>query len=415
MKILWFTNTPSLYKKNTKGYNGGGWIESLEQIIAQQKDIELAVSFFHSDDCFKSKQGRSTYYPISHYNSILKKIKHNLFYNKYDKAEINAFMEVVEDFKPDVIHIFGSEQSFGLITKQTKIPVIIHIQGILNPYQNAYYAPGYSKLDIVKSNLLKPLYLILKLRGLQIFNHNTKREVTILKNCNFFMGRTEWDKNVSLLFAPQANYFYCSEVLRDIFYTSVPWKVKNRDKFVLVSTISKTSYKGFDLVLKTAQLLKQLASDFNFEWRIFGVNEYKEWEKKLGIKCNEVNIHLRGIANSETLVQNIQDADLFMHPSYIDNSPNSVCEAQILGIPVISTNVGGISSLIENNKTGVLIPANDPYTLASKIITFKNNPEIASKIGNKARETALLRHNKETIKTDLLNIYKDIQNAINNN
>ncbi len=73
MKILWFTDTPSLYKKNTKGYNGGGWIESLEQIIAQQKDIELAVSFFHSDDCFKSKQGRSTYYPISHYNSILKK------------------------------------------------------------------------------------------------------------------------------------------------------------------------------------------------------------------------------------------------------------------------------------------------------------------------------------------------------
>jgi len=50
MRVLWFTNTPSLYDQGKHHYNGGGWIESLEQLIKEQEGIELAVSFFHSTD-----------------------------------------------------------------------------------------------------------------------------------------------------------------------------------------------------------------------------------------------------------------------------------------------------------------------------------------------------------------------------
>lgn len=410
MKILWFSNTPSLYKKNIIGYNGGGWIESLEKIISNEENIDLAVTFFHPDECFKSKQGNTTYYPIPLYNTIFKKLKHNLFYCKYDDIEISYFLKVIDDFKPDVIHVFGSERSFGLLSTYTNIPVIIHIQGILNPYLNAYYAPGSSKTDIIKKCLFKPIKLLNLLRGMSFFTHNANREIIILKNCKYYMGRTLWDKNITFLFAPDSKYYYCSEVLRDIFYTSAPWRLKNRDKIIIVSTISKTSYKGFDLVLKTAKLLKEHTS-LNFEWNIFGVNEYKEWEKKLGIKCSEVNVCLRGVADSVTLVKNIQDANIFVHPSYIDNSPNSVCEAQILGIPVISTNVGGISSLVENYETGILVPANDPYILAVRIIEVTNNPVMACKIGTSAREIALLRHDKESITNDLLNIYNELAHA----
>jgi len=133
MRVLWFTNTNSLYKKSDTSYNGGGWIESLEQIISKTDDVELAVGFFYVDKYFKVKQGETTYYPISIYNSKIKKVLHNLFYSKYDKIEIDYYLKIIEDFKPDIIHIFGSEQSFGLITTETKIPVVIHLQGILNP------------------------------------------------------------------------------------------------------------------------------------------------------------------------------------------------------------------------------------------------------------------------------------------
>lgn len=415
MRVLWFTNTPSLYRENQNIYNGGGWIESLEHIIGAQENIELAVSFFHPDSCFKVIRKDTTYYPISLYNTYCKKFKHILFYKKYDLKEVETFLKIIEDFKPDVIHIFGSEQSFGLITQRTKIPVIIHLQGILNPYKNAYYPPGICKWDFIMSNIFKPKKNLLTLLKMHHFLHNTERETLILRNCSYFMGRTNWDKDVALLFAPNSKYFYCSEVLREAFYKSNPWQLKKRDMAILISTLSKTSYKGFDLIMKTAKLLKVLAPNFYFEWKVFGVKEFNMWEKILGFKCSDINIHLKGIVDSETLVKNIQDADLFVHPSYIDNSPNSICEAQILGIPVLATNVGGISSLIENNITGILVPANAPYTLASKIIMLKNNSKFAKEIGSQARETALLRHNQTTIKTDLLDIYSRIQNATINN
>lgn len=410
MKILWFTNTPSLYKTKITGYNGGGWITSLEQIISNKNDIELALGFFHTDDCFKIKQEKTTYYPIPLYNSILKKLKRYIFYKKCDKSEVNYYLKIIEDFKPDVIHVFGSEQSFGLLTLHTRIPVVIHLQGILNPCLNAYYAPGSSQIDLIKQNIFKPLKIINIMHAMSNFKHNAIREAIILKNCKYYMGRTQWDKNITSLYAPNSKYFYCGEVLRDIFYSVIPWQKKESNKLILVSTISKSSYKGFDLILKTAKLLKEL-SLIDFEWVVFGINDYKELEKKLEINCTEVNVLLKGVVSSETLVKNIKEGDIFIHPSYIDNSPNSICEAQIIGIPVISTNVGGISSLIENDITGCLVPANDPYTLVSKIIEVKRNKKEAIRMAENARNEATLRHNREKIITDLMNVYNHLKNA----
>lgn len=409
MKVLWFTNTPSLYENKKNSYNGGGWIESLEGIIGIKPEIDLAVSFFHSDKCFKNKIGQTTYYPISLYSSKLDKVKRLVSLHN-DKKELSYYLRVVNDFKPDIIHIFGSEQSFGLLSRHTKIPLIIQTQGLLNPILNAYYPPGFNSFDIVRYDILNPLKLILNLYGFKKFKYNGSREAIILSNCNFFIGRTEWDKKISKLYSPNSKYYYCSEVLREPFFKAKPWQINERTKLKIISTISKNPYKGFDLILKTAKLLNKF-SEIDFEWNIFGINGYEEWEKKLGIKSSDVNVFFKGVANSETLVKYIQDGDVFVHPSYIDNSPNSICEAQMIGIPVISTNVGGISTLIEDNKTGFLVPANDPFTLFNRIIETKRNKKDTIRIAKNGRNVAIVRHDKEKIKTDLLTAYNYIKNA----
>lgn len=53
MKVLWFSPTPSCYMKNARGYNGGGWISSLEKQIKSKDGIKLAIAFFHNDEAFK--------------------------------------------------------------------------------------------------------------------------------------------------------------------------------------------------------------------------------------------------------------------------------------------------------------------------------------------------------------------------
>ena len=83
----------------------------------------------------------------------------------------------------------------------------------------------------------------------------------------------------------------------------------------------------------------------------------------------------------------------------------------MIGMPVISTNVGGISSLIEHNKTGILLPSNDPFLAASYITQIVNNQDFAIELGKNARKSALKRHNKELIITDIIKAYTSINES----
>jgi len=222
------------------------------------------------------------------------------------------------------------------------------------------------------------------------------------------MGRTEWDKNLVKLYAPRAKYFHCEEALREYFISSSKtWQIHDRQHCIFVSTISSPLYKGSDVILKTAKLLTRISS-IKFEWHVFGLTDIEIHEKKTKIKASEVNVKIRGTASGESLKDELLKADMFIHPSYIDNSPNSICEAQILGMPIISTDVGGISSIVKHRETGLLIPSNDPHMLASNIILLLHENELASSLGAKAREVALKRHDPQQIVEVLFSIYNKI-------
>ena len=75
---------------------------------------------------------------------------------------------------------------------------------------------------------------------------------------------------------------------------------------------------------------------------------------------------------------------------------------------MLATHVGGISSLVNHGVSGLLFPANDPYTLASLLKRIASDRLFAEKIGEGARREALHRHNPESIKNTLLQIYKEI-------
>jgi glycosyltransferase involved in cell wall biosynthesis len=102
------------------------------------------------------------------------------------------------------------------------------------------------------------------------------------------------------------------------------------------------------------------------------------------------------------------NSDLYIGTSHIENSPNSLCEALLVGVPCIATDAGGTSSLIDDGVDGILIQDGDPYSMAGAIIEIKNNYEQAIEFAGKGRERALKRHNIEKISNDLLAIYKTI-------
>jgi glycosyltransferase involved in cell wall biosynthesis len=95
-------------------------------------------------------------------------------------------------------------------------------------------------------------------------------------------------------------------------------------------------------------------------------------------------------------------------PSYIENSPNNLCEAMILGMPCVATFAGGTGSLLKDGEEGILIQDGDPYVLAGAILELKNYPEKAVEMSQKARASALKRHNVESVTEQYLNIYREI-------
>ena len=79
-----------------------------------------------------------------------------------------------------------------------------------------------------------------------------------------------------------------------------------------------------------------------------------------------------------------------------------------MGVPIVSTNVGGISSLVKNKEQGYLVPANDPWQMAYAIISLAKDKEKQLAFSENSRRVALARHDDANIRQQILNVYRTI-------
>lgn len=417
MRVLWIASSEGLFAATSeRSYNGGGWIAGLQTAVnLYYNDISLGLAFLtHKKLPFKVEKDNCIYYPVNDNKSFLEKIVDRIT-PRDTKPHYIEYLKIIEDFKPDILHIFGVELPYSYLVGLTDIPIVVHLQGFLNPYLNAYFPPGMNENSLLQSSKkIKEILGLGFIYNYKTFKRNANKEIGVLSKCKNVMGRTLWDRQIADLMTDKACYYHVDEVLRDSFYCAEKWKYrkKNTGDIRIVSTISQTMYKGLDLIFKTVNLLERFG--VKYTWDIIGVNRdsnfVKLFEKHYGFSIKEYNLNFCGRKNSEEIIDIILQSDLYVHPSYIDNSPNSVCEAQFLGIPVVACNVGGVSSLIENSRTGFLIPANSPYEL-SYIIKHYDEYDLET-ISKNEIQMAEKRHNRETIVTTLISCY---QNSINLN
>lgn len=413
MRVLWFTSGVSMYTEyKTSDIIGGAWINSLEREF-RINNIILGIAFLTSKDAFEKKIYKdNVYYLLPGFKN---NNKISRLYRKWrgkiedEQFVVKSCMRVIDDFKPDIIHIFGSENPCGLITQYIKIPSILHIQGILTICFHKYFK-SFSKKEIRKAaksiDWIKrnpPFY------HWKLYEKRSLVEKKILNNCSSFFGRTEWDRRIIQIFSPGSDYYYCSEILRDEFYIT-QWKRNRHHTFIIISVFQDDIYKGLEDVYDAALLLNKL--NFNFKWKIAGISESSPLKRIVGknrpYDLNKLPVELLGKLSTELLISELITSDLFVHPSHIDNSSNSVSEALMLGMPVLSTNVGGLPSLVQDNYTGYLVQDGDPWALAGAVISIFNNYQEAMAVGNQARQVSLVRHDKNNIFSTVIETYKTL-------
>lgn len=413
MRVLWFSNTQTVVS-NIKSI-GCSWIGSLETKLSQVSDIQLGVSFCsNQSDVLPFFIGKTGYYPV------FKKPIKNRFLRLFsqwshkieDESYIQQYLDVIQQFNPDLIHIFGTESDFGLIISRTKIPCIIHLQGNLNVISLKWFS-GITFIDTLRYSKK-----LLFLKGHGLFHDYfsllkaVDRETKICQISKYFMGRTDWDRRVTSVLSPGSKYFHCDEIMRSEFYLQKWLPRTTQNNYIIISTIRRNIYKGLESIVECKTILDRKFKECNIIWKIAGIIKEDEIsyivERKYKTKFETNGIHLLGPLNENELITELLNADLYVHPSHIENSPNSVCEAMLIGMPVIATYAGGTPSILIDKKEGLLVQDGDPYSLAGAILELNRNRELAYSLGADARIKSLIRNDPEKIVKDLLTNYSSI-------
>ena len=160
--------------------------------------------------------------------------------------------ELVDEWEPDIIHIHGTENPFGLLSISEKLPcsVVISLQGLLGPYSQWYHFFGKSGIaDIVCMHRWLELPAM---RGLWAdfwkIKRMAAREKRIIAGNHFFIGRTAWDRAYVNSINPSASYFHGGELLRRHFWNKC-WKLSEAKRNKIVFTNAGHPRKGAEVLL----------------------------------------------------------------------------------------------------------------------------------------------------------------------
>ena len=392
------------------------WMTTLEDVVKCKEGIDLTVAYYCDKSAYEPPFDYSGvhYYPIVNKGgSYMAKIRERFdTQEQRDEILLQRIEKVVADVQPDIIHIHGTESNFGLLTNVVEnIPIVISMQGIISPIVERYYA-GIPQNIAAKCDTWRDyLHQINEKRVFSNYCHAAMREQKILSHAKYVIGRTQWDREILSLMAPKAQYFVVNEIVREGFRNNLWTKPESNDKFIITSTLSNGIYKGYETVLRCAQILKMMTR-FQFEWRVIGCTERYKYAKAAmrltGISPNEVGVRFVGGKKEDEMIALLKEAHLYVQTSHIENSPNALCEAMAMGMSCVASNVGGTSTIMRDGAEGILYPDGDPYILASIIAKVESSYDSMLAMGAAARKKAMERNNPHNVGAELFSVYDKV-------
>jgi glycosyltransferase involved in cell wall biosynthesis len=416
LRVLWFANTPCNAVEYMKESTiGGGWLQTLD--LFMQDKVELHVAFYANWPEATFTCRKTTYHVIPSTSIRISNIKNIFFPHVIHKEDTSRYLEIVNRVKPDLIHLHGTENAYGTMLSGVNVPVVVSIQGIMTPYA---YRFGGDAADDLKT-YIGPASRSIKGMLFEKDNKHTYdelklisvRESRYIRDVKYFIGRTSWDRRVSSVMSPGSEYFVGDEIMRDVFYKQLWTPLVPENRWIIHTTASDHPMKGFRTIVDAVNLL--VSAGVQLEWRVAGLSEnsnvVRVAKKQLGRKYPADHIKLLGRISADVLVGLMKEAHLFVLPSFMENSPNSLCEAMMMGMPCIATNGGGTPSMLKDGEEGLLVQPRDPWAMAGAVMELINNQDAAIAFGQSARQRALKRHDPTRIVNQVFDAYQQILQA----
>lgn len=411
MRILWLCNLmPGKVREALEGKpNAGGlWVDSvLDGLRREGETIHILCPGGGNRGALDEKCGFATF-------------REGLPYVYLPELE-ERFEEEIRIFQPEVIHVWGTEygHTLAMMNAAEKSGMLAHtaisIQGLCSVYAG-HYAEGVP-YRVQRGNTFRDLIRRDNILGQQKkFALRGELEVQALQKARHIIGRTRWDRACTRAVNPQAEYHFCNETLREPFYTG-GWRYEACGQHRIFASSCAYPVKGFHYLLEAFGRISQDYPDavLAVPGRNFlTANKLRRtnYQKYLGQLSRRYGvadkIEFLGSLSAEQMKREYLSANVFVLPSTIENSPNSLGEAMLLGTPCVAADVGGVTDLLNADKEGFVYPSTASYMLAHYIGEVFRMGQKGEEMGQAARKHAAQTHDMEKNLKTLLEIYRRI-------
>lgn len=409
MRVLWTINTLIPDVAKSLGYSSGhaiSWIDAMSHQLRNNVDLSLAIACVEKVGSVK----KHTLDNITYY--ILPK----------NSKKIDYWQDIIDDFHPDVIHAYGTEQAHNylLLNNHRDIPIIVSLQGILSEYAKHYYA-GIDFSTMIKHTRIKDFLLPTGFfSGKEDFRRRSITERKILQLSRYVEGRSTWDYVSMRKINPDAEYYFCPRMIRTPFF-DYEWNPDKMRKHSILVHQGNYPIKGLHIALEAITILKDKYPDIKLYVAGQDIFAKQTWKQRLFQNCyvpyvREMikkldlmdTIVFTGRLSSNDMASLLSEMNIALMPSAIENSPNSLAEAMIVGTPVVASFVGGNMDMLEHNKEGFLYCYNEPNMMAYYISQLFDNKKKAVDFSKSAMKKARLRHDPNSLENRIIEIYKEV-------
>ena len=409
------TSTGLSLINSKKAVSGGGWVENLVNALSKVAEFDLSVAYFshNTNEIISNEIDNVTYF-------VLPVDSKNL--DGCSQLMLNAMHEVYSRIEPDVVHIIGTEREYDY--RLAEIcgfeKTIVSITGLVSMCALHYYG-GVDSCYFVIPSLGDFIRHGGPQKEMKRFKQWGKYEKELIKNVNHIFGRTTWDYACVKQINPNTHYHFCSEILNPTFFES-SWdisKIKRHRIFV-----SQGSYplKGLHQMIRALRLILDFYPDAQLV--IAGPNiikcesimdrvkrtTYGSYIKKLikKLSISENRIMFTGSLDAKGMLNEYLKCNVFVLPSIIENSSNSLGEAMALGVPCVASCVGGNQDMLRDRVDGYLYPFDEFYMLAHYICEIFADDKKATAIGRSAHDSALSRFDPDRVVATTIDTYRTV-------
>lgn len=405
MKILWVMNSPigiAARALTNASSQSGTWIDATLDAL-NDGNYNISIAAYNTIRNKVIVNRNLTIYGMGEYCKIGK--------NK----ELGYIAKVLDEIRPDLIQIWGTEYPFGICVikyaKQRNIPVVFYIQGVMSAISQ-YPFGGLSIYDLVLHagpiGMLKGVKLVCSKRG---FSKQAQYEKQMIEESDGYICDNDWVRSYFCWYC-EKGYHHITPV--NSVFLNTKWKYRDTNEKVIMTIGGTNAGKGQHKLLEAICFIKRyfpnikvvIPGEMHFGWKENPYVSYLKWYiAKNGLNDN---VEFCGQLNSEQMVERLLRADVFVNPSYIENISTSLREAMYLGLPCVTSQVGSLHEIIHHGYNCLSYRYKEANVLAHEILQILNDKGLAIRLGDNAYYSIREKYPQDDVGNNLSEIYKEI-------